>query len=78
MDQKQDKKLDKKKLAAAMAAVFACIKTNEEAAASQIPAGAGMVPQGQALPGQPLNLWGMTGRQTLMQASAMMQLRMFK
>lgn len=78
MDQKQEKKLDRKKLAAAMAAVFACIKTNEEAAASQIPAAEGMVSQGRELPGQYLNLWGMTGRQTMMQASAMMQLRMFK
>jgi len=71
--------MDKKKLAAAMAAVFAYIKTSEEALAyaSQ---------QGQAVPVEPQapqviqtpNLWGISGRQTHMQANSMMQMRMFK
>lgn len=66
-------KMDKKKLSAAMAAVFAYIKTSEEAS----------VMSGVAEPAvQPLlvqnNIWGISGRQTHMQANSMMQLRMFK
>lgn len=71
-------KMEKKKLAAVMAAVTAYIKTGEEIAASRIPAPAGSISQAQALPGQPMNLWGITGRQTMMQAGSMMQMRMFK
>jgi hypothetical protein len=73
-------KMDKKKLAAAMAAVTAFIKTGEEAAASQHPAPI-QVPQVQvppAMPSSQMNLWGVAGRQSLMQAGTMMQLRMFK
>ncbi len=72
-------KMDKKKLAAAMAAVTAYIKTCETAAACQDLPAAG-IPQGPvpAMPAPQMNLWGVTGRQALMQASTMMQLRMFK
>ncbi len=72
-------KMDKKKLAAAMAAVTAYIKAGETAAAQDL-AGADMIPQGPvpARPAPQMNLWGVTGRQALMQASTMMQLRMFK
>ena len=73
-----DKKLDKKKLAAVMAAVMAYIRTGEEIAASRIPAPAGTISPAQALPDPPMNLWGMIGRQTMMQAGSMMQMRMFK
>ena len=73
--------MDKKKLAAAMAAVTAYIKTGETAAACQDLAGDDTIPQGPISPVMPspgMNLWGVTGRQALMQASTMMQLRMFK
>ncbi len=72
--------MDKKKLAAAMAAVFAYVKTSEEAAV--YPAGQVSAPVPDValntqviLPG---NVWGMSGRQTHMQANSMIQLRMFK
>lgn len=74
--------MDKKKLAAAIAAVFACIKTSEEAAAAYSVPGAyspvqePAVQQPQVM--QPNNIWGITGRQTHMQTNSMMQLRMFK
>jgi hypothetical protein len=75
------KTMDKKKLAAAMAAVTAFINTNEAAAAGHISESAPLVPQGKSVPKGPalqMNLWGITGRQALMQAGTMMQLRMFK
>jgi len=76
-----DGKMDKKKLAAALAGVFAYIKTSEEAGAFQIPEAEGTISQGQALsvlPAVSMNPWGVSGRQTLMQAGNMMQMRMFK
>jgi len=71
--------MDKKKLAAAMAAVTAYIKAGE-AAAFQNPGQGESMLQEPALNGAAprMNLWGVTGRQTLMQANTMMQLRMFK
>ncbi|WP_022667588.1 hypothetical protein [Desulfospira joergensenii] len=76
--QKQGK-TDKKKLAAAMAAVFAYMKTNEEAAAMQA-AQDGQAREPEPLQGPPAapNVWGMAGRQSMMQANTMMQLRLFK
>ncbi len=69
--------MDKKKLSAAMAAVFTYIKTAEEA--SVIP---GVVESVQELtvqsPQVQSNIWGISGRQIHMQANSMMQLRMFK
>ncbi|CCK81285.1 hypothetical protein [Desulfobacula toluolica] len=73
--------MDKKKLAAAISAVFACIKTSEEAAAYSVSGAYGSVPEtGAQQPQimQPNNIWGISGRQTHMQANSMMQLRMFK
>jgi len=73
--------MDKKKLAAAMAAVTAFINTGEVAAAGQNLASTEIVPQGRAVQqvsAPQMNLWGITGRQALMQTSTMMQLRMFK
>jgi hypothetical protein len=71
--------MNKKKLAAAMAAVFAYVKTSEEAAvysAGQvIPLPDIALTQGLQQPG---NVWGMSGRQTHMQANSMIQLRIFK
>ena len=72
--------MDKKKLAAAMAAVTAFINTGETAGAGQNLAPVEMVPQGRDVqgPAPQMNVWGMNGRQALMQAGTMMQLRMFK
>ncbi len=63
---------NKKKIAAASAAVIAYIKTEEEArwALSQ-PA----PPPRPKLP--PMTLWGMSGRQTMMQNRNLMQLKTF-
>ena len=74
--------MDRKKRAAAMAAVYACITDAEAARARQEtdPATAGSVETaGQSVPaGLGPNIWGLTGRQFMMQANTMMQLRMFK
>ena len=77
--------MDNKKRAAAMAAVYAHIKTSEERKAQAL---AEQAEQGDAAKvgsfvgrdffGPLPNIWGMTGRQSLMQANAMMQLRMFR
>ena len=83
MNEKPDKgiKMDKKKLAAAITAVFAHIKTSEEAMAhAALQAGgleavdAAMTPVDVRLK----NIWGITGRQNQMQANTMIQMRMFK
>jgi hypothetical protein len=73
--------MDNKKMAAAISAVMTYIKTSEEAAAycaAEAPEtlGAAPVVVQQILP--PQNAWGLSGRQTQMQANSMMQLRMFK
>ena len=67
--------MNKKKLAAAMAAVMTCIKTVEEASILPVPETCTSV-QPVAAP-QP-NTWGISGRQAHMQANSMMQMRMFK
>ena len=71
--------MDKKKLVAVMAAVTAYISTGRANDACQELASVEKVPQ--SLPRMPacqINLWGVAGRQSLMQASTMMQMRMFK
>ncbi len=73
--------MDKKKMAAAMAAVYTYLRTGEEAAAVACQAPAQALPEVQAAgPAQmvQMNTWGITGRQALMNANTMMQLRMFK
>lgn len=73
--------MDKKKLSAAMAAVFAYIKTSEEAAAFYGPQALEQVPELLVHPCQiiqPNNIWGISGRGNHMQANSMMQMRMFK
>ena len=73
--------MDKKKISAALAAVAMVMKTQEEALLSSAPVTAepetepALIPQPAA---RPFNVWGVSGRQTHMQANAMMQLRMFK
>lgn len=69
--------MDKRKLAAAMAAVTALIKTEEEAFAYSAQPEVAASSQQQQVSGQS-NIWGITGRQASMQAASMMQLRMFK
>ena len=71
--------MDKEKMAAAMAAVYMHIRTGEEAAA----AAAQMPAEPVAEPPAPdqvfqMNAWGLSGRQAMMNANTMMQLRMFK
>lgn len=72
--------MDKKKLAAATAAVFAYIKTSEEAGAFALQQGEqpDMALAGQQQSVQQANLWGISGRQAHMQANSMMQMRLFK
>ena len=67
--------MDKKKMAAAMAAVYTYIRTEEEAMA-QPPEPLPAPPKPQPIPH--FNAWGLAGRQAIMNAGNMMQLRMFK
>jgi hypothetical protein len=71
-------KMDKKKLSAAMAAVFAYIKTSEEAAAFNGPQVLEPIIEQPLQIMQQNNIWGISGRGSHMQANAMMQMRMFK
>jgi hypothetical protein len=65
---------DKKK-AAAIAAVMNYIKSEEEMVAAQATAGTGV---GQQVAGPvSTNLWGMSGRQAMMQMRNLMQMRSF-
>ncbi|MGD9330107.1 MAG: hypothetical protein PVJ53_02280 [Desulfobacterales bacterium] len=68
----------KKKMAAAIAAVTAYIETEEAALCMQAaasPSEGATAPS--PAPAGPANLWGMSGRQTLMQMGNMMQLKVF-
>jgi len=68
----------KKKMAAAIAAVAAYIKSEEEAFCMQAAASStGDGPISPPAPAGPANLWGISGRQTLMQMGNMMQLKAF-
>ena len=64
---------DSRKITAIAAAVAAYIKTEEEAVMAQA-AGAGPAAQPRT-GGSPVNLWGMSGRQNMMQLRSLMQLR---
>ncbi|WP_321491718.1 hypothetical protein [uncultured Desulfobacter sp.] len=66
-----------KKLAAAMAAVHMYIKTQEEAAAVAMQNQAADAANKNACAGQ-INLWGLSGRQAIMNANAMIRQRMLK
>ncbi len=72
--------MDRKKKVAAMAAVIAHIKNSE---AIQPGRENNDVPfpgpaESSTAFSRDLNVWGLTGRQAMMQANTMMQLRMFK
>lgn len=72
--------MDRKKLAAATAAVVTFIKTQEEAArfsASQDVTMGGLKPVDTRIP-VCANTWAMTGRSDQMQGRTMMQMRVFK
>ena len=73
--------MDKKKLAAAISAVFAYIKTAEEAQAfhaAQVFEPVKEVESKLHQIIQPGNIWGVSGRQAHMQSNSMMQMRVFK
>ena len=65
-----------KKMAAAMAAVMNYIKSEEEMVLAQAAAGRGGV-QPTAQPPVSINLWGLSGRQAMMQMRNQMQMRGF-
>ena len=67
--------LEKKK-AAAIAAVMTYIKSEEEMVLAQAAAGRGGV-QPAARPPVSINLWGLSGRQAMMQMRNQMQMRGF-
>ncbi|WP_320045428.1 hypothetical protein [uncultured Desulfobacter sp.] len=72
--------MENKRLAAAMAAVRMYIKTEEEAAvaAMQNQAADAAAKSLAAAQGGQMNLWGLSGRQAIMNANAMIRQRMFK
>jgi hypothetical protein len=68
---------DRKKIAAAVSAVFAYMRTQEEMACLQA---AEHLPQSDRVPGKaatPVRLWGVSGRQAQMQLRNTMQLKGF-
>jgi len=67
--------LEKKK-AAAIAAVMSYIKSEEEMALAQAAAGRGGEPAAVRPPAA-INLWGLSGRQAMMQMRNQMQMRGF-
>ena len=72
--------MDRKKQAAVMAAVTAYITDVEAVLTAQGADSAeiGSERCGRVVPPGPgFNIWGLTGRQAMMQANTMMQLRMF-
>lgn len=69
---KTERKENRKKLVAVLAAVSAYIKTEEEARLS-MPAPAAISSQAAA----PANFWGMSGRQAMMQNRNLMQMKTF-
>ena len=71
----KDKDLKRKKIVAALSAVSAYIKSGEEMAAMQAPAAPAPAPEKPArLP----SLWGVSGRQDMMQMRNMMQMKAFQ
>lgn len=67
--------MDNKKTAAAMSAVMAYIRTQEEMAAMQGASPQEPEPKGPAA--GPVNLWGLNGRQAQMQMRTMVQMKSF-
>jgi hypothetical protein len=67
----------KKKMAAAIAAVTAYIASEEDALCLQAAAPAEEARKAPSAPSAPVNLWGLSGRQALMQMGTLMQLKTF-
>jgi len=65
-----------KKMAAAIAAVMTYIKSEEEVLLAQAAAGRGGVQAAACAPAA-INLWGLSGRQAMMQMRNQMQMRGF-
>jgi len=65
-----------KKVSAAIAAVMQYIKT-EEAAVCIAVASAAQAPAASSLPTAPLKMWGVAGRQQMMQMRNLMQMKSF-
>jgi hypothetical protein len=68
--------MDKKKKAAAMVAVINYIKTEQEAIMLQ-QMEADQPAAAAAAPAPPAGMWGVSGRQNMMQMRSMMQLKAF-
>ena len=66
-----------KKMAAAIAAVMTYIKSEEEVLLAQAAAGRGGVQAAAACAPAAINLWGLSGRQAMMQMRNQMQMRGF-
>ena len=66
-----------KKMAAAIAAVTAYLKTEEEMIAMQAMSAAGTARAAATTPVS-VNMWGISGRQAMMQMRNMMQMKAFK
>ncbi len=66
-----------KKMAAALAAVTYYIESEEEMVFAQAAAGRGGGVQPAARPQPAINLWGLSGRQAMMQMRNQMQMRGF-
>lgn len=65
---------NRKKMAAALSAVSAYIKSGEEMAAMQAPPAVAAAPE---KPAAMPSLWGVSGRQDMMQMRNMMQMKAF-
>jgi hypothetical protein len=65
-----------KKMAAAMAAVSAYLQQEEEACHQQLTAAA--APPKRQAPQMTINLWGQSGRQSMMQMRNLMQVKAFQ
>lgn len=66
-----------KKTAAAMAAVMTYIRQGEEASAMQVQATAASRQDAAAAISESLNIWGSSGRQSIMQTRTLMQMKSF-
>ena len=67
--------MKEKKTAAAISAVMAYIKTGEEIAAMQT--ADQIQPEEPEVPAASLNLWGISGRQAIMNMRSMVQMKSF-
>nr|WP_321398542.1 hypothetical protein [uncultured Desulfobacter sp.] len=70
--------MQNKRLAAAMAAVQMYIKSEEEAAVAAMQRQAADAAARSLAPLGQMNLWGLSGRQAIMNANAMIRQRMVK